>query len=158
MDLEREIEDFLRTDSSIFYSQGFSTIPCMISAFAKRGEIQVLVAGRGINFAIQKVLRISRSAVRWFIIMTSRVLKSSKKNVGNDAGLLRDDSLSPEGFFEKDGAVVDCQNSKVVRCQREYGRVLIPLIDRSPSTSIASFLMRLLWHGGPNRTRPYRAI
>src|SRR6266702_787736 len=64
MDLERNIADFLGTESSILYSHGFSTIPCMISAFAKRGYI--IVADRGINFAIQKGLQISRSTVRWF--------------------------------------------------------------------------------------------
>ena len=64
MDLERDIADFLGTEASILYSQGFSIIPCVISAFAKRGDI--IVANRGINFAIQKGLQISRSTVRWF--------------------------------------------------------------------------------------------
>ena len=64
MDLERDIADFLGTEASNLYYQGFSTIPCVISAFAKRGDI--IVADRGINFAIQKDLQISRSTVRWF--------------------------------------------------------------------------------------------
>ena len=57
MDLERDIADFLGTEASILYSQGFSTIPCVISAFAKQGEI--IVADRSI-------LQISRSTFRWF--------------------------------------------------------------------------------------------
>ncbi|KAH9164369.1 pyridoxal phosphate-dependent transferase [Lactarius sanguifluus] len=64
MDLERYIADLLSTEASILYSPGFSTIPCVISAFAKRGDI--IIADRGINVAIQKGLQISRSAVRWF--------------------------------------------------------------------------------------------
>ena len=64
MDLERDIADFLGRESSILYSQGFSTIPCVIPAFAKRGDI--IVADRSINFAIQKGLQISRSTVRWY--------------------------------------------------------------------------------------------
>jgi serine palmitoyltransferase len=64
MDPERDIADFLGTEVSILYSQGFSTIPCVISAFAKRGDITV--ADHSINFAIQKGLQISRSTVRWF--------------------------------------------------------------------------------------------
>ena len=64
MDLGRDIADFLGTEASILYSQGFSTIPCVISAFAKRGDI--IVADLGINFAIQKGLQISLSTVRWF--------------------------------------------------------------------------------------------
>ncbi len=64
MDLERDIADFLGTEASILYPQDFSTIPCVISTFAKRGDI--IVADWGINFAIQKGLQISRSTVRWF--------------------------------------------------------------------------------------------
>ncbi|KAH9164380.1 pyridoxal phosphate-dependent transferase [Lactarius sanguifluus] len=56
--LERDIADFLGTEASILYSQGFSTIPCVISAFAKRGDN--FVADRGINFAVQKGLQMSR--------------------------------------------------------------------------------------------------
>ncbi|KAH9042474.1 hypothetical protein EDB85DRAFT_2139054 [Lactarius pseudohatsudake] len=61
---ERDIADFLRTEASILYSQGFLKIPCVISAFAKHGDI--IIADRGINFTIQKGLQISRSTVRWF--------------------------------------------------------------------------------------------
>ena len=63
MDLERDIADFLSNEASILYSQGSSTIPCVISAFAKRGDI---VVDCGISFAIQKGLQISRSTIRWF--------------------------------------------------------------------------------------------
>ena len=41
MDFERDIAEFFSTEASIIYSQGFSTIPCVISAFAKRGDIIV---------------------------------------------------------------------------------------------------------------------
>ena len=48
MDLEGDIADFLGTESSTLYSQGFSTIPCVIPAFTKRGDI--IVANRSIQF------------------------------------------------------------------------------------------------------------
>ncbi|KAH9077569.1 hypothetical protein EDB83DRAFT_2548626 [Lactarius deliciosus] len=48
MDLERSIADFLGTDASIPYLQGFSTISCVVSAFAKRGDI-IIAEGIG-NF------------------------------------------------------------------------------------------------------------
>ena len=54
MDLERDVADSLGTEASIIYARGFSTIPCMISVFEKRWDI--IVADRGINFAIQKDL------------------------------------------------------------------------------------------------------
>ena len=54
MDLERDIADFLGTEASILYSQGFSTI--------KRGDI--IVADWGIKFSIRKGLPFYRSLVR----------------------------------------------------------------------------------------------
>ena len=64
MELEREITDFLGTEAVILYSQGFSTISSVIPAFCKRGDI--IVADRGVNFAIQKGMQISRSTIRWY--------------------------------------------------------------------------------------------
>ena len=81
MDLERDIADFLGTESSILYSQGFSTIPSTIPAFKKHGD--TIVADWSINFAIQKGLQISRCTVRWLdhIDLTSLedVLRSVEK-------------------------------------------------------------------------------
>src|SRR6266571_6734717 len=107
MDLERDIADFLCTEASILYSQGFSTIPCVISAFAKRGDI--IVADRGINFAIQKGLQISRSTVRWFdhndLKSLEDVLLSVEKERRKRRGPLTRRSLSPRVSL-KDGAMV----------------------------------------------------
>ena len=103
MVLGRDIADVLGTESSILYSQGISTIPCVIPAFAKRGDI--IVADRGIKFSIQKSLQISRSTVRWYIIMTSKVLRRSfwalRRNAANSAVLLQHDSLSPKANFRR---------------------------------------------------------
>ena len=89
MDLERDIADFLGTETSILYSQGLSTIPCVISAFAKCSDI--IVADRGMNFAIQKGLQISRCTDSWFdhndLKGLEEVLLSVKKNEGNVADL-----------------------------------------------------------------------
>lgn len=64
MDLERDIADFLGIEASLLYSQGFSTIYWVISAFTRRGDI--IVFNRAINLAIQNDLQIYRSTVRWF--------------------------------------------------------------------------------------------
>ena len=64
MQLEQDIADFLGTESAILYSQAFSTISSVIPAFGKRGDI--IVADRGVNFAIQKGLQISRCTIRWY--------------------------------------------------------------------------------------------
>ena len=106
--LSADIADFLGTEASILYSQGSSTIPCVISAFAKRGDI---VADRGINFAIQKGPQISRSIVRWFehndLRSLEDVLWSVKRERRKRPGPLTTRFIVTEGILEKDGAMVD---------------------------------------------------
>src|SRR6266702_2467071 len=135
MDLERNIADFLGTESSILYSHGFSTIPCMISAFAKRGDI--IVADRGINFAIQKGLQISRSTVRWFNHDDLRSLEDVLLSVETERRKRRVPLtrrfIVTEGIFEKDGAMVDfpelvsCAQSETVMSQSDS----LPFKNRS---------------------------
>ena len=112
MDLERDIADFLCTEASILYSQGSSTIPCVISVFAKRGDI---VADRGISFAIQKGLQILRSTVRWFehndLRSLEDVLLSVKRERCKRPGSLTRRFIVTEGILEKDGRWSIYQNS-----------------------------------------------
>ena len=107
--LSADIADFLGTEASILYSQGSSTIPCVTSAFAKRGDI--IVADLGINFAIQKGLQISRSTVRWFehndLRSLEDVLLSVKRERRKRPGTLTTRFIVTEGMLEKDGAMVD---------------------------------------------------
>lgn len=131
MDLERDIADFLGTEASILYSQGFSTIPCVIPAFAKRGDI--IVADRGINFAIQKGLQISRSTVRWFdhndLKSLEDVLVGVEKERRKRRGPLTRRFIVTEGIFEKDGAMVDLP--KIIELKHKYKYRLI--LDESMS-------------------------
>ncbi|KAH8983453.1 serine palmitoyltransferase [Lactarius akahatsu] len=127
MDLERDIADFLGTEASILYSQGFSTIPCVISAFAKRGDI--IVADRGVNFAIQKGLQISRSTVRWFdhndLKSLEDVLLSVEKERRKRRGTSsQDDSLSPRVSLRKDGAMVDLPELIELKHKYKYRLIL----------------------------------
>ena len=109
MDLERDVAGFLGTEASILHYQGTSTIPCVISAFAKRGDI--IVADRGIDFAIQKGLQISLSTVRWFKHNDLRSLEDVLLSVENGprkrGGPLTRIFVVIEDIFEKDGAMVD---------------------------------------------------
>ncbi|KAH8977845.1 serine palmitoyltransferase [Lactarius hatsudake] len=124
--LERDIADFLGTEASILYSQGFSTIPCVISAFAKRGDI--IVADRGVNFAIQKGLEISRSTVRWFdhndLKGLEDVLQSVEKERRKRRGPLTRRFIVTEGIFEKDGAMVDLPNLIELKHKYKYRLIL----------------------------------
>ena len=107
MDLERDIADFLGTEASILYSQGFSTIPCVISAFAKRGDF--IVADRGINFAFEGPTNFPLP-VRWFehndLKSLEDVLLSVEKERRKRREPLTRRFIVTEGIFEKDGAMV----------------------------------------------------
>lgn len=111
MELERDIAVFLRVPSAIIYAHGFSTISSVIPSFSKRGDI--IVADRGVNFAIQKGIQISRSTVRWYdhgdYESLERVLegihKEDKKYKRNPTASRR--FIITEGLFENDGSMVD---------------------------------------------------
>lgn len=61
MNLESEIARFIGVDDAIIYAQGFSTASSVIPAFCKRGDI--IVADKGVNFAIQKGIQVSLPAL-----------------------------------------------------------------------------------------------
>ena len=109
MELERDIAQFLGTDSAILYSQAFSTISSVIPAFCKRGD--VIVADRGVNFAIQKGLQISRSTIRWYdhndMKSLEAVLESTDKERRKKKGPLTRRFIVTEGIFDHDGAMSD---------------------------------------------------
>jgi serine palmitoyltransferase len=109
MDLEREIADFLGTEASILYAQGFSTISSVIPAFSKRGDI--IVADRAVNFTIQQGIKISRSTVRWYdhndLKSLEEVLESVEKECRKKKLPLTRRFIITEGIFEKDGAMAD---------------------------------------------------
>lgn len=109
MDLERDISDFLGTEATILYSQAFATISSVIAAFCKRGDI--IVADRGVNFAIQKGLQISRSTIRWFdhndLKSLEDVLQSVEKERRKRRGPLTRRFIITEGIFERDGTISD---------------------------------------------------
>lgn len=115
MDLERDIADFLGTEASILYSQDFSTISSVIPAFCKRGD--VIVADRGVKFAIQKGLQISRSTIRWYdhndLKSLEEVLESVERERKKKKWPLTRRFIVTEGIFEQDGAMVDLP--KIVR-------------------------------------------
>lgn len=107
--LEEDIADFLGTESAIIYSQGFSTISSVIPAFCKRGDI--IVADRGVNFAIQKGLQISRCTVRWYdhndLKSLEQVLESTEKERRKKKGPLTRRFIVTEGVFDHDGVMSD---------------------------------------------------
>lgn len=107
--LESDLSSFLGTQSSIIYSQSFSTISSVIPAFAKRGD--VIVADRGANFAIQKGVQISRCAVKWYahndVADLERVLHAVEREHRRKGGKVGRRFIVTEGVFENDGAMLN---------------------------------------------------
>ncbi|KDQ56574.1 hypothetical protein JAAARDRAFT_131811 [Jaapia argillacea MUCL 33604] len=126
MDLERDLADFLGTEAAILYAQGFSTISSVIPAFSKRGDI--IVADRGINFAIQKGIQISRSTVRWFdhndLKSLEDVLEGLEKERKKRKLPLTRRFIITEGIFEKDGAMVDLPKLIELKYKFKYRLIL----------------------------------
>ncbi|KAI0251514.1 serine palmitoyltransferase [Lactifluus subvellereus] len=131
MDLERDIADFLGTEAAILYSQAFTSIPSIIAAFAKRGDI--IVADRGVNFALQKGLQISRSTIRWFdhndLKSLEEVLQNVEKERRKRRGPLTRRFIVTEGIFEKNGTIADLP--KLIELKHKYKYRLI--LDESIS-------------------------
>lgn len=163
MDLEKDLADFLGTESAILYSQGFSTISSVIPAFCKRGDI--IVADRGVNFVIQKGIQISRSTVRWFdhndLKSLEEVLESVEKERRKRRAPLTRRFIITEGIFQKDGAMVDLPKlvSDTVFTRRYDPHKHIS--DRAqvqtqiPPDPRRDLVLRYCW---PNRTRVDGAV
>ncbi|KAI6130887.1 serine palmitoyltransferase [Pisolithus croceorrhizus] len=131
LELERDIADFLGTESTILYSQGFITISSVIPAFCKRGD--VIVADRAVNFAIQKGIQISRSTVRWYdhndLKSLEDVLVSVEKDRRKRGAPITRRFIITEGIFERDGEIVDLP--KLIELKHKYKYRLI--LDESIS-------------------------
>ncbi|KAH9037025.1 pyridoxal phosphate-dependent transferase [Lactarius hengduanensis] len=107
---------------------GFSTIPFVISAFAKRGD--VIFADRGISFTIQKGLQISRFTIRWFDHNDLKSLEDrdvlltvEKECRQRRRGPLTRRFIITEGIFEEDGTMVDLPKHIELKHNISFGKV-----------------------------------
>jgi len=64
MELEKKLAKFMGTEDSVMFSSEFQTIASVIPAFAKPGDF--LVCDKGVSYAIQNGITLSRSTVKWF--------------------------------------------------------------------------------------------
>ncbi|KAL6302281.1 serine palmitoyltransferase [Sparassis latifolia] len=124
--LEQDIADFLGTEAAIIYSQAFSTVGSVIPAFCKRGD--VIVADRGVNFAIQKGLQISRCTVRWYdhdnMESLEQVLESVEKERRKKKAPLTRRFIVTEGIFDHDGAMSDLPKLVELKFKYKYRLIL----------------------------------
>ncbi|KAJ5292501.1 uncharacterized protein N7443_008454 [Penicillium atrosanguineum] len=122
MKTEADVASFLGTAACIMYSQAFSTIPSVIPAFSKRGDI--IVADKGVSFAIRKGIQISRSIVRWYehndMEDLERVLAKVTKEQARKPLTRR--FIITEGLFESYGDMVDLP--KILRLKYKFRLIL----------------------------------
>jgi len=64
LELEERIRKFMDAEDYVIYSFGFSTVASVIPAFSSRGDL--LIADKGVSFAIQNGMKLSRAEVMWF--------------------------------------------------------------------------------------------
>lgn len=104
---EADVATFLGTAACIIYAQAFSTISSVIPAFSKRGDI--IVADKGVSYAIRKGIQISRSTVRWYehndMEDLERVLEKVTREQARKPLTRR--FIITEGLFESIGDMVD---------------------------------------------------
>lgn len=126
MQLEADIARFIGTQNCIIYSQGFSTIGSVIPAFLKRGDI--IVADRGVNYAIQKGIQVSRSTVYWYDHNDMASLEATLEQVKRDAkrrhGPLTRRFIVTEGVFEADGALSDLPKIQELKKRYKFRLIL----------------------------------
>lgn len=107
MKTEADIASHLGSPACIVYAQSFSTISSVIPAFSKRGDI--IVADKGINYAIKKGIQISRSTVRWYdhndLEDLERVLVKVVKEQAKKPLTRR--FIITEGLFEDSGDMIE---------------------------------------------------
>ncbi|KAL2216196.1 serine palmitoyl CoA transferase subunit LcbA [Thermoascus aurantiacus ATCC 26904] len=118
MKTEADVAAFLGTPACIIYAQAFSTISSVIPAFSKRGDI--IVADKGVNYAIRKGIQISRSTVRWYehndMEDLERVLAKITKEQAKKPLTRR--FIVTEGLFESYGDMVDLP--KIIELKLKY--------------------------------------
>jgi len=86
------------------------------------------VADRGVNFAIQKGIQISRSTVRWYdhndLKSLEEVLESVEKERKKRRQPLTRRFIITEGVFEKDGAMIDLPKLIELKYKHKYRLIL----------------------------------
>jgi serine palmitoyltransferase len=128
--LEQDIAHHLGTEDTILYSQSFSTISSVISAFCKRGDI--IVADRAVNFAIRKGIQASRSIVRWYEHNDMDDLECVLAKLVPVKGPLTRRFIITEGLSENVGDVIDLPRLVAIKNKYKFRIILDETYASSP--------------------------
>lgn len=134
LDLEKSFAKFIGCEAAICYAQGFSAVSSIIPAFSKRGDI--IIADEYVNFAIQKGLQISKSAIKFYkhndMEDLERILKETNASYEKSRAPLNRRFIVTEGIFENTGDI--CNLPKIVELKEKYKYRSI--IDESMSMGV----------------------
>ncbi|KAJ3030318.1 UNVERIFIED_CONTAM: serine palmitoyltransferase component [Siphonaria sp. JEL0065] len=123
MELEQAIARFLGVESSIIYSQGFSTISSVIPAFSKRSDI--LVVDDACGMSILKGVELSRSIVKFYKHNDMKDLENVLKKINESTKKkpLTRRFIITEGVFAAHGDM--CNLSVIMALKEQYKYRLI---------------------------------
>ncbi|KAJ3392417.1 serine palmitoyltransferase component [Entophlyctis sp. JEL0112] len=124
MELEQSIARFLGVESSIIYSQGFSTISSVIPAFSKKSDI--LIVDDGCGMAILKGVELSRSIVKFYKHNDMKDLENVLKKVHESFRKkpLTRRFIITEGVFASYGDMCDLPAIMALKMQYKYRLIL----------------------------------
>lgn len=122
MKLEKDIAAHFGTENTAVYSQSFSTISSVLSAFCKRGDI--IVADRAVNFPIRKGIQASRSIVRWYEHNDMDDLERVLSKLVSENRPLTRRFIITEGLSENVGDMVDLHRLLKIKHKYKFRIVL----------------------------------
>ncbi|ORY52863.1 serine palmitoyltransferase [Rhizoclosmatium globosum] len=124
MELEQAIARFLGVESSIIYSQGFSTVSSVIPAFSKRSDI--LVVDDACGMAILKGVELSRSIVKFYRHNDMKDLENVLKKINESTKKkpLTRRFIITEGVFQAHGDMCNLPVIMALKEQYKYRLIL----------------------------------
>jgi serine palmitoyltransferase len=120
LELEERIKKFMNSEDCVIYAYGFATVSSVIPAFAGRGDL--LIADKGVSYAVQTGIKLSRSDVIWFehnnMNDLERVLKEVKEKDRKTKRPLTRRYIVIEGVYYNYGDI--CPLSKIIELRDKY--------------------------------------
>eukprot|EP01116_Phalansterium_solitarium_P020533 TRINITY_DN6097_c0_g1_i1.p1 TRINITY_DN6097_c0_g1~~TRINITY_DN6097_c0_g1_i1.p1 ORF type:complete len:526 (-),score=203.93 TRINITY_DN6097_c0_g1_i1:203-1780(-) len=120
LELEERIKNFMRSEDAIIYSYGFATVSSAIPSFSGRGDI--LVVDKGVSYALQTGIKLSRSDVFWFehndMADLERVLKEIKDTDRRTKRKLTRRFIVIEGLYPSYGDITPL--NEIMKLKEQY--------------------------------------
>lgn len=121
---EADIAAHIGMPACIVYSQSFITASSVIPSFCKRGDI--IVADKGINYALRQGIQLSRSIVRWYEHNDMDDLEAVLERIIADSRgkPLTRRFIITEGLFENSGDIIDLPRLVEIKSKYKFRLLL----------------------------------